>query len=355
MAKVMVGMSGGVDSSVAAKLLLDEGYEVTGVTLKLFDGEDVNENSRTCCSLSDVEDARSVAYKLGFDHLVFNFKDDFRRNVMNQFIDSYLKGETPNPCIECNKHIKFDKMLRRAEELGYDYIATGHYAVRRYDEKTGKYQLIRPADRSKDQTYVLYGFTQYQLSKTLFPLGEYDKSTVRQIAQNAGLVNSRKPDSQDICFVPDGDYAKFISENTGQSIPEGDFLNTRGEKIGTHKGVIHYTIGQRKGLGISLGKPAYVTDKNAEKNTVTIGDEADLYKNEITVYALNWISGDAPESPVEVTAKTRYSQNEQPATVCPLENGEVLVKFHKPQRAPAKGQAAVFYQGDVVLGGGTIK
>ncbi|MDE5648633.1 MAG: tRNA 2-thiouridine(34) synthase MnmA, partial [Oscillospiraceae bacterium] len=186
MAKVMVGMSGGVDSSVAAKLLQDEGYEVTGITLKLFDGEDIDESTRTCCSLSDVEDARSVAYKLGFDHLVFNFKNDFRKNVMEHFIDSYLKGETPNPCIECNRHIKFDKMLRRAEELGYDYIATGHYAVRKFDEKTGKYLLIRPADRSKDQTYVLYGLTQSQLSKTLFPLGEYDKTTVRQIAEDAG-------------------------------------------------------------------------------------------------------------------------------------------------------------------------
>lgn len=355
MAKVMVGMSGGVDSSVAAKLLHDKGYEVTGVTLKLFDGSDIDENTKTCCSLSDVEDARSVAYKLGFDHLVFNFKNDFRKYVMEHFIDSYLKGETPNPCIECNRHIKFDKMLRRAEELGYDYIATGHYAIRKFDEKTGKYLLIRPVDRSKDQTYVLYGLTQYQLSKTLFPLGEYDKTTVRQIAEDAGLVNSGKPDSQDICFVPDGDYAKFITENTGITIPQGDFLNASGEKIGIHKGVIHYTIGQRKGLGISLGKPAYVTDKNAVKNTVTIGAEADLYKDEITVCALNWISMEDLSEPIEVTVKTRYSQNEQQATVYPLNGGEALVKFHKPQRAPAKGQAAVFYMGDVVLGGGTIK
>ncbi|MGN1480501.1 tRNA 2-thiouridine(34) synthase MnmA [Porcipelethomonas sp.] len=355
MAKVMVGMSGGVDSSVAAKLLLDEGYEVMGVTLKLFDGEDIEEGTRTCCSLSDVEDARSVAYKLGFDHVVFNFKDDFRKNVMEHFADSYLKGETPNPCIECNKHIKFDKMLRRAEELGYDYIATGHYAERRFDEKTGKYLLIRPADRSKDQTYVLYGLTQYQLSKTLFPLGGYDKSQVRKIAEDAGLVNSRKPDSQDICFVPDGDYAGFIRKNTGCEIPEGDFLNTHGEKIGTHKGVINYTVGQRKGLGISLGKPAYVVEKNAELNTVTIGDEADLYKPEIMVYDVNWISMDGLEQPMEVTVKTRYSQNEQEAVIYPQKDGEVLVKFLSPQRAPAKGQAAVFYQNEVVLGGGTIK
>ena len=355
MAKVMVGMSGGVDSSVAAKLLLDEGYEVMGVTLKLFDGEDVDEGVRTCCSLSDVEDARSVAYKLGFEHLVFNFKDDFRQHVMNQFVDSYLSGETPNPCIECNKHIKFDKMLRRAEELGFDYIATGHYAERKFDEKTGKYYLVRPADRSKDQTYVLYGLTQYQLSKTLFPLGGYDKTQVRKIAEDAGLVNSRKPDSQDICFVPDGDYAKFIRENSDAVIVPGDYLNTDGEKIGTHKGVINYTVGQRKGLGISLGKPAYVVDKNAELNTVTLGDENELYKSEIRVSDVNWISMDSLEEPMRVTAKTRYSQNEKEAVIYPLDNNEVLVRFESTQRAPAKGQAAVFYLGDVVLGGGTIR
>lgn len=355
MAKVMVGMSGGVDSSVAAKLLHDMGYEVMGVTLKLFDGEDVETDSRTCCSLSDVEDARSVAYKLGFDHVVFNFKDDFRKMVMDNFTKTYLEGRTPNPCIECNKHIKFDKMLRRAEELGFEYIATGHYATRKFDEVTGKYQLIRPADRSKDQTYVLYGITQYQLSKTLFPLGELDKKKVREIAESAGLVNSRKPDSQDICFVPDGDYAGFITRSCDVEIPEGDFVDSTGEKIGTHKGVIHYTIGQRKGLGLALGKPMYVIGKDAESNIVTIGEEKDLYKTEITVCDLNWISGTAPTEPIEVTVKTRYSQTEQPATVIPLENGEVLVRLHKSQRAPAGGQAAVFYDGDIVLGGGTIK
>ena len=218
MAKVMVGMSGGVDSSVAAKLLIDSGYDVTGVTLKLFDGGDISEDFRTCCSLSDVEDARSVCYRLGIDHFVFNFKEAFRKKVINQFTESYLNGKTPNPCIECNRHIKFDKMLRRAEELGFDYIATGHYAERVYDYKTNRYILKRPKDRSKDQTYVLYGLTQYQLSKTLFPLGEYEKSDIRRIAEAAGLINSRKPDSQDICFVPDGDYASFIKKNTGAEI-----------------------------------------------------------------------------------------------------------------------------------------
>ena len=355
MAKVMVGMSGGVDSSVAAKLLIDSGYDVTGVTLKLFDGGDISEDFRTCCSLSDVEDARSVCYRLGIDHFVFNFKEAFRKKVINQFTESYLNGKTPNPCIECNRHIKFDKMLRRAEELGFDYIATGHYAERVYDYKTNRYILKRPKDRSKDQTYVLYGLTQYQLSKTLFPLGEYEKSDIRRIAEAAGLINSRKPDSQDICFVPDGDYASFIKKNTGAEIKEGNFISADGDVIGRHKGIINYTIGQRRGIGISIGKPAYVTDKNALENTVTIGDESNLYKSEITAYDVNLISLDSISDEMRVTAKVRYSRNEQAAVVIPSGNGEVLVKFDEPQRAPASGQAVDFYDGDVVIGGGTIR
>lgn len=355
MAKVMVGMSGGVDSSVAAKLLIDSGYDVTGVTLKLFDGGDISEDFRTCCSLSDVEDARSVCYRLGIDHFVFNFKEAFRKKVINQFTESYLNGKTPNPCIECNRHIKFDKMLRRAEELGFDYIATGHYAERVYDYKTNRYILKRPKDRSKDQTYVLYGLTQYQLSKTLFPLGEYEKSDIRRIAEAAGLINSRKPDSQDICFVPDGDYASFIKKNTGAEIKEGNFISADGDVIGRHKGIINYTIGQRRGIGISIGKPAYVTDKNALENTVTIGDESNLYKSEITAYDVNLIYLDSISDEMRVTAKVRYSRNEQAAVVIPSGNGEVLVKFDEPQRAPASGQAVVFYDGDVVIGGGTIR
>lgn len=355
MAKVMVGMSGGVDSSVAAKLLIDSGYDVTGVTLKLFDGGDISEDFRTCCSLSDVEDAISVCYRLGIDHFVFNFKEAFRKKVINQFTESYLNGKTPNPCIECNRHIKFDKMLRRAEELGFDYIATGHYAERVYDYKTNRYILKRPKDRSKDQTYVLYGLTQYQLSKTLFPLGEYEKSDIRRIAEAAGLINSRKPDSQDICFVPDGDYASFIKKNTGAEIKEGNFISADGDVIGRHKGIINYTIGQRRGIGISIGKPAYVTDKNALENTVTIGDESNLYKSEITAYDVNLISLDSISDEMRVTAKVRYSRNEQAAVVIPSGNGEVLVKFDEPQRAPASGQAVVFYDGDVVIGGGTIR
>ena len=357
MKKVMIGMSGGVDSSVAALRLQQEGYDVTGVTLKLFGDEDIiqaPDATRTCCALRDVEDARSVAYRLGFEHLVFNFKDAFRSHVMQPFCDSYLRGETPNPCIDCNRHIKFDAMLRRAEALGYDYIATGHYAVRRQDPKTGRYLLCRPKDRSKDQTYVLYNLTQHQLAHSLFPLGDLEKAQVRQMAEAAGLVNSHKPDSQDICFVPDGDYAGYIRHATGAEIQPGDFLDTAGNPIGRHRGLIHYTIGQRKGLGLSLGRPAYVVGKDAASNTVTIGAESDLYTDSFTVRDLNWISIPALTAPMQVTVKTRYSQTEVPCRIEPMEDDTCRAVFETPQRAVTAGQSAVFYDRDTVVGGGII-
>lgn len=358
MKKVMVGMSGGVDSSVSALLLREQGYEVMGVTLKLFSDEDIvqaEKDGKTCCALSDVEDARSVAYRLGFEHVVFNFKDNFRECVMKNFADSYLCGQTPNPCIECNRHVKFDKMLRRAMELGYDFIATGHYAINEFDKNSGRYILKRPKDRHKDQTYVLYSLTQEQLKHILFPLGSLEKSEVRQIAENAGLVNSNKPDSQDICFVPDGNYVSFIEKFTGKTVPEGNFVDINGEILGTHKGIINYTIGQRKGLGISLGKPAYVVKKDVNENTVTLGDEKDLYTSFLIAENVNLISVAEINEPMRITAKTRYSQNEQPATVSAIGNNQYLVEFDKPQRAITSGQAVVFYNDDVVVGGGTIK
>jgi len=351
-------MSGGVDSSVAAMLLREQGYEVMGVTLKLFSDEDIvaaEKEGKTCCALNDVMDARAVAYKLGFEHVVFNFRDCFREKVMQQFADCYLCGRTPNPCIECNRHVKFDKMLRRALELGYDYIATGHYAVREYDENTGRYLLKRPKDRSKDQTYVLYALTQEQLSHTLFPLGTLEKQEVRAAAERAGLVNSSKPDSQDICFVPDGDYVSFIRKLTGAEVPEGSFIDTEGRILGTHNGIINYTVGQRKGLGIALGKPAYVVRKDMKSNTVVLGDESDLYTTVLTAEDVNLISVETLEAPMRITAKTRYSQHDKPAVLSSLGDGIYQVEFDEPQRAVTSGQAVVFYDGDIVVGGGTIR
>ena len=357
MSKVMVGMSGGVDSSVAAMILRDNGYDVIGVTLKLFGDEDVSEavkEGKTCCALSDVLDARDVARKLGFEHLVFNFKECFRDSVMERFAQSYICGRTPNPCIECNRHVKFDAMLRRALELNYDYIATGHYAVNEYDDVRGRWLLKRPVDRSKDQTYVLYALTQEQLAHTLFPLGALEKSQVRMLAEKAGLVNSDKPDSQDICFVPDGDYSAFISHFKGISPVHGNFIDINGKVLGEHKGVICYTVGQRKHLGISLGKPAYVVSKDVESNTVTLGDELDLYSKTLVADDFNLISVDEISTPMRVTAKTRYSQHEQPAILSYLGEDKYLVEFDEPQRAITSGQAVVVYDGDIVVGGGTI-
>ncbi len=357
MKKVMVGMSGGVDSSAAAMLLREQGYDVTGVTLKMFSDEDIvqaQKEGKTCCALSDVLDARSVAHRLGFEHIVFNFKDCFRENVMQNFADSYLCGQTPNPCIDCNRYVKFDKMLRRAIELEFDYIATGHYAINEYDENTGRYLLKRPKDRSKDQTYVLYSLTQFQLAHTLFPLGNLEKSQVRILAENAGLVNADKPDSQDICFVPDGNYVEFIRKFSGISPKSGDFTDMDGNILGKHKGIINYTVGQRKHLGISLGKPAYVVRKDIEKNTVVLGDEKDLYTNILYAHDVNLISVPEISSPMIITAKTRYSQKDSPAVLSYKGNGIYTVDFDNPQRAVTSGQAVVFYDGDIVVGGGTI-
>jgi len=356
MAKVLVGMSGGVDSSVAAKVLLDSGYDVTGVTVRMFESDALalDSDTRICSSLTDVNDAKAVAQKLGFEHLVFDFKDKFREYVMDNFVDSYISGKTPNPCIQCNRHIKFDQMLSKAEELGFDYIATGHYAHKEFCEETGRYILIRPSDRSKDQTYVLYSLTQRQLAKTLFPLADYEKPQVRKIAEDADLINSRKPDSQDICFVPDGKYADFIVKHAPGCVKPGKFTDTQGNVLGDHKGIIHYTIGQRKGLGIALGKPAFVVSKSSENNTVVLGSNEDLMSDEVIAEDVNLISVAQISEPMRVTAKIRYNQNDEPAVVYPMEDGKLRFVFDRPQRAVTSGQAVVFYDGDIVVGGGTI-
>ena len=351
--KIVVGMSGGVDSAVAAFLLKKDGYSVSGATLQLHD-ESLNlDLLNSCCSAKEVEDAIKIAKHLEISHTVLNFKESFSKNVIDDFIRTYLEGGTPNPCVACNRYVKFERLLTYANELGVDRIATGHYA-RIQKDSSGRYLLLKGADANKDQSYVLYALSQEQLSRTVFPLGNHTKSEVREIATECGFINAEKKDSQDICFVPDGDYAAFIEREIGKKYPTGDFIDLEGRLLGRHSGMIRYTIGQRKGLGIALGKPAFVVAKDAENNTVTLGDNEDLFRNELTARRINLIACDRIEAPTRVTAKVRYKQAEQPATVVQTGENSITVTFDEPQRAIAKGQSVVLYDGDVVIGGGII-
>lgn len=356
--RALIAMSGGVDSSVAALLMKQAGFECMGVTMKLrgeeLDAEDCSD--KACCTVFDAEDARSVCCRLGFPFYVFDFEDEFRENVIDRFVRSYETGETPNPCIDCNRYLKFGRLYQKAAELGCEYVVTGHYARVELDERTGRWLLKKSLNEAKDQSYVLYFLTQEQLAHTRFPLGEFaDKSEVRELAEKNGFINAKKGESQDICFVPGGDYAKFIRVYSGRDYPEGDFLDGSGNILGRHRGLIHYTIGQRKGLGISYSEPLYVCGKSVSDNAVILGTERELYTRELTARDFNWISLEAPpEKPIEVGVRTRYHAKEARARAAANSDGTVTVRFEQPQRAIAPGQAVVLYDKDIVVGGGRI-
>lgn len=355
MKKALIAMSGGVDSSVSAYLIKQEGYETVGITLKLFTNEDIGDlKAKTCCSLKDVEDAKNVSFKLGMKHYVLNFTEQFKEDVISRFVDGYAKGFTPNPCIDCNRFIKFDRLLKKAEEMEFDYIVTGHYAVIEYDEPAQRFLLKKSVDEKKDQSYVLYTLTQHQLSKTLLPLGKMRKSKIRTIALQQDFVNAKKHDSQDICFVRDGNYSEFIESYTGKKYKSGNFIDINGNVIGQHQGIINYTIGQRKGLGLNYHKRFFVCDKNINENTVTLGDSENLYSKHLDAEDINLIACKKIEKPLRVKVKIRYNQKEEFATVEQTADDKIHIEFDSPQRAITKGQAVVLYDKDIVIGGGTI-
>jgi len=351
----LVAMSGGVDSSVAALLMKTRGYDTSGVTLKLYVPDDIRINEdNSCCSASEVLDAQSVAESLGIPFYIIDFGDNFKKKVIDKFVDSYMKGETPNPCVDCNRDIKFKEIHRFAKEKDINYVVTGHYARIEYDNVLRKFLLKKGLDNSKDQSYVLYNLTQEQLAHTLFPVGELSKAEVRKLAEDNNFINANKPDSQDICFVKDGDYLNFIESYTGHKCKPGNFINFDGNVLGKHKGVEGYTIGQRKGLGVSAETPLYVISKNVDKNTVVLGQDNMLYSKMLIARDPNFITIDNFSSSLKVSAKIRYKQVETPAYIHPEENGLIRVEFEKEQRAITSGQAVVFYDGDVVIGGATI-
>lgn len=352
--KVLVAMSGGVDSAVSA-YLINQKHTAIGVTMKLHDESDnliYGENS--CCSNQDIADAKSVCDIVGIPHEVHDFGASFKECVISDFINCYKNGSTPNPCVVCNKKIKFHELLKMAIERGFDAVATGHYA-RIEKAENGRYLLKKAVDLTKDQSYVLYSLTQDQLAHTIFPLGEMSKADARALAESIGFVNARKHDSQDICFIPDGNYVSFIERITGERFEKGNFIDINGNILGRHDGIIKYTIGQRKGLGIALGEPMYVINKNLENNTVTLARNSDLFATTLTASNINLIAYDSIPSPIRVKAKIRYNQKEQPATVEQIGKDRIKVVFDEPQRAITRGQSVVLYDGDIVVGGGIIE
>ncbi len=354
--KVVVGMSGGVDSSVAAWLLKEQGCEVIGVTMQIWQDEEesVLEENGGCCGLSAVDDARRVAQMLGIPYYVMNFKTEFKKQVIDYFVAEYLRGRTPNPCIACNRYVKWESLLKRSMDIGADYIATGHYA-RVVQLANGRYALHKSATSAKDQTYALYNLTQHQLAHTLMPVGDYTKDQIRALAEKIGLRTADKPDSQEICFIPDHDYAAFIERETqGKVPPAGNFVTAAGQVLGRHKGITHYTIGQRKGLGIALGSPVFVTEIRPDTNEVVLGSNEEVFGDTVYAEHLNFMSIPDLQGELEVTAKIRYNHQGAPCTISKIDNDRVICRFHEPVRAITPGQAVVFYEGDTVVGGGVI-
>ncbi|MCD7827807.1 MAG: tRNA 2-thiouridine(34) synthase MnmA [Clostridiales bacterium] len=353
MSKAIIAMSGGVDSSVSAYIMKSKGFDCIGVTMKLFSNESIAASQRTCCSAEDTEDARSVCIKLGIPYYVFNFTSDFENRVIEKFAREYESGATPNPCIDCNRYLKFGRLFQRAKELGIGTVATGHYA--RIREENGRMILLKAVDAKKDQSYVLYAMTQEQLRHTNFPLGEMTKEQVREIAAEQGFYNSAKPDSQDICFVPDGNYGSFLEKYRGRPYPNGDFVNTEGSVLGKHRGIVNYTVGQRRGLGISSRSRLYVCEIDNRENKVILGTNEELFKKEFDVKDFNWIMfGTAPDKPFKAAVRVRYHQKEQEAVISPTGENTAHIELKNSMRAVTKGQAAVVYDGDFVIGGGTI-
>ncbi len=365
--KIAVAMSGGVDSSAAAALLQEQGHELVGFSMQLWNqnrGINVDEHGEPlpsrCCSLDDVYDARRVATDLGFPFYVLNLEREFERDVVEPFVASYLAGETPIPCVACNSRLKFASLDRLAQSLGCEQVATGHYARVEFDEETGRYRLLRGRDARKDQSYFLWELTQAQLARSLFPLGELTKQEAREIARRHNLPVAEKAESQEICFVPDGDYAGFIDryldaeDRADDAPPAGEIVNTRGETLGAHTGIHRYTVGQRRGIGIAHERPLYVVQIDARRNRVVVGADDELLDREMTAAGVNWIAFAEPTAPVRAEVRVRYRHEAAPATITPLADGRVRVVFDEPQRAITPGQATVFYRGDEVLGGGWI-
>ncbi len=351
---VVVAMSGGVDSSLTAALLVQQGYNVIGATMQIWDADREDADDRGCCSLTAVGDARRVADKLGIPYYVLNFRQLFQETVVDYFIAEYSSGRTPNPCIACNRYVKFAGLLQKALALGAEYVATGHYARIGYDEARGRYLLRKGVDPAKDQSYALYHLNQHTLKHFLMPLGEYTKTETRRMAREIGLAVADKPDSQEICFVPDDDYQSFLAAKAPASLRPGDIVDTHGRVLGRHNGLPLYTVGQRKGLGIAAGRPLYVVALDTDRNQVIVGDDSDVFASELIAGDLNYIAFDELTGPLTAAVKIRYSAREAPAVIAPLAGGRVSVKFAMPQRAITPGQSVVFYDGDIVLGGGII-